>query len=91
MDVASGGAMPAVAAVDTWAAATCALDSGEGEAITTEVSAQGGAAATCAAWTHTEDAAAEMLALAEDAWATKDIVTEVASLARASTVAEEAD
>ncbi len=34
-----------------------------------------------------------MLALVENAWATKGIVTEVASLARArpSTVAEEAD
>ncbi len=91
LDEASGDARTAV---DTWPAATEALDPGEGEAITTEVSTQGGAAAAeCVAWKHTEDAAAEILALVEDAWATEGIVTEVASLARAraSTVAEEAD
>ena len=44
-DEASGDARPAV---DTWAAA--ALDLGEGEAIATKISAQGGAAAAkCAA------------------------------------------
>ena len=54
-DEASGDARPAA---DTWAAAR-ALDLGEGEAIaTTEISAQGeAAAATCAAWQHTKDAA----------------------------------
>ena len=46
-DEASGDARPAV---DTRAAAaTRALDLGEGEAIATEISAQGEAAATCAA------------------------------------------
>lgn len=90
LDEASGDARTAV---DTWPAATEALDPGEDEAITTEVSTQGGAAAACVGWKHTEDAAAEILALVEDAWATEGIVTEVASLARAraSTVAEEAD
>jgi hypothetical protein len=77
-DEASRDARPAV---DTWAAATTRPDLGESEAITTEISAQGvaAAAATCAAWKHTEDAAAMMLAIIEDAWAAEDIVAEVAS------------
>jgi hypothetical protein len=77
-DEASRDARPAV---DTWAAATTRPDLGESEAITTEISAQGvaAAAATCAAWKHTEDATAMMLAIIEDAWAAEDIVAEVAS------------
>lgn len=75
-DESSGDVRPAA---DTWAtAATRALVLGEGEATTTEFSAQGEAAAACAAWQHTEDVA-KMLAPIEDAWAAEDIVAEVAS------------